>query len=169
MTFTQQIIATIIGSFGGFIAALLMLWAKRWFDDASKEKSLLKNLRYEIEYNINLLSKYHEQLTKCIEAVGADVNDVYLSINYALIARYFSIQFYREGLISRYMHIEDMKRWNDFLSTLSEGSEEHVTESLAAWRQSKTGKERVFKALSHEREQVRYAKELSEYIRQKIA
>ena len=46
MTFTQQIIATVIGSFGGFVAALLMLWAKRWFDDASNRKSLLKHLRY---------------------------------------------------------------------------------------------------------------------------
>ncbi len=46
MTFTQQIIATVIGSFGGFVAALLMLWAKRWFDDVSNRKSLLKHLRY---------------------------------------------------------------------------------------------------------------------------
>jgi hypothetical protein len=169
MTFIEQIIATVIGSFCGFIAALLMLWMKRWFDDEKTKTSLLKNLRYEIEYNINLLTKYEEQLTKCVEAVGADARDVYLSIDYSLIARYFSIQFYREGLVSEYLHIEDVKRWNDFLSTLSEGSEAHVTESLEGWRASTADKERVFKTLRHEREQIRYAKQMSVYINQKIS
>ncbi|WIM05166.1 MAG: hypothetical protein OHM77_10725 [Candidatus Nitricoxidivorans perseverans] len=168
MTFTQQIVATLIGSFCGFLAALLMLWIKRWFDDRTKEGSLLKNLRYEIAYNINLFAKYEEQLTKAIESVGADAKDVYVAIDYALIARYFSIQFYREGLVSKYLHFEDVKRWNDFLSTLSEGSEAHLNESLEAWRTSTADKEKTFKVLRHEREQVRYAKELSEYIKAKI-
>jgi hypothetical protein len=168
MTFTQQILATLLGSFGGFVAALLMLWIKHWFDEKNKEKALLKNLHYEIAYNINLFAKYEEQLTKVIEGVGADARDLYLTIDYALIARYFSIQFYREGLVSKYLHIEDVKRWNDFLSTLSEGSQAHVNESLEAWRESRGEKEATFKALRHEREQVRYAKELSEYINAKI-
>jgi len=169
MTFNQQVIATLIGSFCGFLAALAMLWVKEWFHDSRKEKSLIKNLRYEIEYNINLLNKYEDQLTKCIEAVGADTREVYLTVNYALIARYFSIQFYREGLVSKYLHIEDVKRWNDFLSTLNEGSDAHVSDTLENWRKNKANKEQVFKALRHERDQIGYAKELSEYLKQKIA
>jgi hypothetical protein len=168
MTFTQQVIATLIGSFGGFLAALAMMWIKQWFDDSRKEKSLLNNLRYEIAYNINLLNRYDDQITKCIEAVGADSKAVYLSLDYNLVARYFSIQFYREGLISRYLHIEDVKRWNDFLSTLSEGSEDYVSETIKKWRDGQASKEQTFNALKHERDQIRYAKELSDYLSQKF-
>ena len=39
MTFTQQIIAALIGSFGGFLGALGMLWVKSWYDESHKEKS----------------------------------------------------------------------------------------------------------------------------------
>jgi hypothetical protein len=168
MTFGQQVVATLIGSFGGFLAALAMLWVKQRFDESRKEKSLLKNLHYEIAYNINLLSKYDDQITKCIEAVGADSRQVYLILDYDHIARFFSIQFYQEGFVTKYLHIEDVKRWNDFLSRLSDGSEEYVSETVKKWRKGEVSKEEVFQALKHERAQVQYAKDVSAYIRQKI-
>lgn len=169
MKFWEQALATLIGSFGGFVGALILFWIKTYSENSRKEKSLLKNLRYEIEYNINLLNKYDGEITKCIEAVAADSKVVYLNIDYAKIARYFSIQFYREGLLSKYLHIEDMKNWNDFLATLSEGAETHVLETLEKWRKTEVGKEQTFNALKHERSQVQYAKQLSEYLKEKIA
>lgn len=169
MTFTKQIIATLIGSFGGFLAALAMLWAKNWFDSSQKESALLKNLRFEIDYNINVLLKFDDQLTKCIEAVGSDSRSLYLSIDYNFIAHHFSILFYREGLVTKYLHVEDVKRWNDFLSTLSPGMEKHVLNTIEQWRHSSIEKEEVFSVLNHERSQVRYAKELSEYLKARLA
>ena len=80
-------------------------------------------MNYEFDYNINLLNNYHDKLTKCIEAVGVDSKLANIDIDYDFISRHFSRRFYQEGLISKYLHVEDMKRWNDFLSTLGEGSE----------------------------------------------
>lgn len=168
MTFSQYIIAAFIGSFGGFLGALGMLWVKSWFDNSRKEKSLVKNLHYEIAYNINLLGKYADQVSKCIEAVSVDSKEVYVSLNYGFVARHFSIQFYREGLISKYLHVEDVKRWNDFLSTLSEGSEAYITETVEKWRKNEASKEQVFEALKHERDQIQYAKDLCIYLKQRI-
>jgi len=153
---------------GGFIGALLLLWIKQFAEKRSKEKTLVRNLRYEIEYNIHLLKGYETQLTGCIEAVGADGKQTYLSIDYSFVARHFSIQFYREGLISKFLHPEDMKRWNAFLSTLGEDSQEYVQDILEKWRKSEVEKEDVFKALKHERDQVKCAQEMSEYLKQKI-
>lgn len=169
MNFCKQVLATLIGSFGGFLAALAMLWIKNWFDSSQKETVLLKNLRFEIDYNINVLCKFDDQLTKCIEAVGADSKSLYLSLDYNLVAHHFSILFYREGLITKYLHVEDVKRWNDFLSTLSPGGENYVMEVLEKWRHASIDKETVFSVLNHERAQVRYAKELSEYLKSRLA
>lgn len=169
MTFEQHIIAALIGSFGGFLGALGMLWIKVWSDESRKEKALVKNLHFEIDYNTNLLTKFHDRVTKCIEAVSADSKDVYLSVDYSFVARHFSVLFYREGLISKYLHVEDVKSWNDFLSTLSAGSEAYANETVEKWRKSEATKEQVFKALRHERDQIQYAKDLCIYLKQKIA
>lgn len=169
MTFVQSVWAALIGSFGGFLGALVLFWIKVSWDESRKEKSLVKNLNYEFDYNINLLKKYDDQLTKCIEAVSADSKEIYLSIDYAFIGRHFAILFYQQGFISNYLHVEDMKRWNDFLSTLGEGSEAYVNEIVEKWRSDEATKDQIFKALKHERAQIQNAKELCEYLKQKIA
>lgn len=168
MKFVEQIIATLIGTFAGFFGSLVLFWIKEIYQNRHKESSLIKNLCYEFDYNINLLNKYEEELTQCIESIGADSKSVYCSIKYSNVARFFFIQFYREGLISKYLHPEDMKRWNDFLSSLGEGSEEYIKDRLEQWRSSKIDKDAVFKALKHERDQIKYAREMSEYLKGKI-
>jgi len=168
MTFQEQVVATLIGTSGGFIGSILLFWIKQFAEKRNKDKTLIRNLHYEIEYNIHLLTGYETQLTECIEGVGADSKQTYLGIDYSFIARHFSIQFYREGLISKFLHPEDMKSWNGFLSTLGEGSQEYVKDILEKWRKSEVEKEDVFKALKHERDQVKFAREMSEYLKQKI-
>ena len=68
------------------------------------------------------------------------------------IAGFFSLQFYREGLASEYLHYEDMKRWNDFLSNHSVGSEQYVLDMIEKWRNSKIEKEDIFQAFKIERD-----------------
>ena len=169
LSFQQQVIATLIGTFAGFFGSLILFWIKESRQKKNKEDSLITNLLYEFDYNINLLCKYETELTQCIESVGADSKSVYCSIEYDKVARFFSIQFYREGLISKYLHPENMKRWNDFLSSLGEGSEEYIKNRLEQWRGSNIDKETVFKALKHERNVIKYAREMSEYLKNEIS
>jgi len=61
-----------------------------------------------------------------------------------------------------------MKRWNDFLTTLGEGSQVYVVNTVNKWRNSEINKEGAFQALKYEREQVKYAREFSEYLKGKI-
>ena len=168
MVIAQSILPTLIGSFGGSVAALVMLWIKTSYDDSRKRKRILKCLHYELDYNINLLSQYREKVAKCREAVSAGIRDTYLSIDYGFIARHFSVMFYREGLILDYLHVEDVKRWNDFLSMLGEGSEAYVVDTVQKWRDGREAKEQTFKALDHEENQIKYGVELCEYLKKKI-
>jgi hypothetical protein len=61
-----------------------------------------------------------------------------------------------------------MRRWNIALTSISEGGEKHVTESVDKWRDSKIEKSEVFEALKYEKTQIKYAKEMSEYIINKL-
>lgn len=169
MTFLQTVLAALIGSFGGFLGALGMLWIKTRFDNSRRESFLVENLHYELDYNIHLLTKYCKQVTENIEAVSSGSKEIYLSIDYSLIARHFSILFYREGLISKYFHVEDVKRWNDFLSMFGEGSEAYANEIVEKWRSDEATNNQTFKALKYERDQIANAIELCTYFKEKQA
>lgn len=168
MTYTQQIIATLIGTLGGFIVALLMFYIKESFQSKKKEETLLKNLSYELDYNINLLGKYVEDLTKCIEKVSSDKKSVFTSIQYDKVAIFFAKQFYKEGLVSKYLHVEDLERWNNSLAPMGDGAEAYIEDVLKKWHDSTLEKGEVFDALNHERNQIKYAKEMFEYLKGKI-
>ncbi len=168
MTFGEQILATLIGTFSGFVGSLILFWIKEYVQSNKKRDATKKNLVYELKYNINLFEKYEIALTKCIEDVAADGKKVYISIDYDYVATFFSQQFYKEGLISEYFHEEDMRRWNDMLTKVSKGSETYLNETLEKWRNSEIEKSEIHKVLTLEREHIKYAKEMSEYIKQKI-
>lgn len=168
MTFTEQIWATLVGTFAGFMGSLILFWIKELVTKRGLQKSLINNLNYELDYNIALYKKYDELITKCIEQTGADDRNAYLNINYQYVARFFAIQFYQSGLIQKYLHHEDMKRWNDFMITLAEGSQQYVLKRLEAWRNGEIKKEEIFGALSYERDQVRDALKTTEYIKNKV-
>ena len=168
MTFSEQIYATLIGTFFGFMGSLILFWIKDMVTRNNNIKTLVANLGYELDYNIALYNKYEEDITKCIEATSADDRTAFVNINYEYIARFFAVQFYQNGLIQKYLHHDDMKRWNDFMITLSSGSEKYILEKLQAWRNGELKKEEIFGSLSHEREQVQYALKMTEYIKGKI-
>jgi len=168
MTFSEQILATLIGTFFGFMGSLVLFWIKEKVTKNNQKNSLVNNLRYELDYNIALYRKYEADITKCIECIGADDRTTFLNIDYEYIARFFAIQFYQNGLIQDYLHHEDMKRWNDFMITLSSGSQKYAVEQLQAWKNKEIKKEDAFSSLSHERDQIRDALKMTIYIKDKV-
>ena len=122
-----------------------------------------------MQYNINLYEKCESEIQNCIEAISNDSRDIYLSLDYHFVARFFARQFYNEGLLLKYFHPEDMRRWNVILTQIDEGSDAHVTDCVDKWREKQEiERESVFRALKHEKKQVSYAKEMSEYILAKL-
>ncbi|MCP3685577.1 MAG: hypothetical protein GY861_23245, partial [bacterium] len=78
MTFVEQVTATLIGTSGGFLGSLALFWIRMKWEKKRETAALMKNLNYELDYNINLFTTYEETLTKAIEAVGADSHEIYL-------------------------------------------------------------------------------------------
>ncbi|MFI5330279.1 MAG: hypothetical protein ACHQ2F_04485 [Desulfobaccales bacterium] len=168
MKFWEQLLATFIGATAGFIFSLVLFWLKEQWKQNRLIKNLLVNLHFELEYNLNLFKKYSERVTECIEAVNSGNRQVYINLDYTFIASYFSLQFYREGLASKYLHYEDVKQWNDVLSNHSQGMEQYILDILESWRKSEVEKEKVFNLLKHERDNLNYGIKMTEYLKTKI-
>lgn len=168
MTFGQQVLSTLIGTGSGFLFAIALFWIKERAKRTSDEQTLVKNLHYEFAYNRNLFEKYVKQISEAIETINAGGRNAYISIEYNLVASYFSIQFYRSGLCAKRLHYEDMKRWNDVLTNHSQGAETHVMESLEKWRAEDIEQDKVVTTLKHERKQLEYAIEMIDYLKERI-
>jgi ribosomal protein S8 len=168
MTYWEHVTATAIGALLGFLFGLALFWIKERCFKSDQRKKAIKNLIFEFEYNLNLFEEYKKKLTECIEAVSADKRKIYLNMEYGYVARHFARRFYNEGYLSDYLHQEDMKRWNIFLSELSPGSETYVVEQVNGWRKNDIDKQSVFSTLKHERDQIQFAIDMIEYLKTKI-
>lgn len=168
MEFWDRVISSSIGSFGGFVGAVGIYLIIGWTEKRKKERNLILNLKYEIQYNLHLFEKYCDQITKCIEGISNDSKNTFININYSSVARYFAVLFYQEGLITKKFNPEDVKQWDDLLIKVSEGSDAYVCNKLTKWRASETSKKEVHEALDFEREQLKSAIKVSEYILGKL-
>lgn len=169
MSFCQSVLSSSIGAFIGFLGAIVVFFIKEWWQNANRNKSIIENLKLELTYNINLYEKYEAQIQECIEAISIDGRTVYLNLDYNFVGTYFAKQFYNNGLLLKYFHPEDMRRWNVMLTQIGAGAENHVINCVDQWREKKEiEKEIVYNALKHEKSQITYAKEMSQYILQKL-
>ena len=165
LSFWEQAGATVIGVVAGFLFSLALFWIKENISYKKKKENILKGLRFEFDYNLNIFKKYLEQVEECISAIGANSKKTYLKLNYELIFIYFAKQFYQEGLIIKYLPVEGVKRWNDFLGNCSVGSDEYIDNELEKWRKSKIDQEDIFKSLKLEKNHLKDAIVMIEYLK----
>lgn len=168
MTYWEHVTATAIGALLAFLFGLTLFWIKERWGDTDRRKKAIKNLLYEFEYNLNLFEEYKKKLTECIEAVSSDKRKIYLNLDYNFVGIHFAKRFYNEGYLSDFLHQEDMRRWNIFLSRLSPGSETYVEEEVDKWREEKCEKESVYSALKNERDNIQFAINMIEYLKTRI-
>ena len=169
MTFEQSVIASgvggAIGAFIGFLGALMIFFLKENRQKENLRKSTIANLKLELAYNINLYNDFENKIQKCIEALSNKSRAIYLTLDYQFIGTFFAIQFYQSGLLLKYFHSEDMKKWNIMLTQIGAGAEKHVTDCVTQWREGKDiEQEKVYSALDFEKTQINYAKEMSQYL-----
>ena len=168
MTYWEYVTATAIGALVAFLFGLALFWIKERLISANQKEKAIKNLRYEFEYNLTWFNEYKKKITECIEAVSADKRNIYLNLDYDYIAKYFAIRFYNEGYLPDFLHQEEMRKWNIFLSKLSPGYEAYVEEEVDKWREKGGNKESVLKALENEMKDIQFAIDMVEYLKTKI-
>lgn len=168
MTYWEHVSATAIGALLAFLLALALFWIKEKCSNTDQRKKAVKNLLYEFEYNLNLFHEYMKKLTECIEAVSADKRKIYLNLHYDFVGTHFARRFYNEGYLSEFLHQEDMKKWNIFLSKLSPGSETYVEEEVGKWREENGDKESIYNALKNERDHIQFAVDMIVYLKSRI-
>ena len=166
---STELLNAALGPFIGFLGALILFFIKEKWTSLCKKRASISNLKLEIQYNLNLYSDFIEQLSGAIGAVSSGSKHVYVRLDYDFIATFFAKEYYNSGLLLTAFHAEDVKRWNVMLNSLSAGYEQKVLDSLEEWRMEKgISQDEIYHVLDHELKQVKYAKEMSEYVLNKL-
>lgn len=168
MEFYQQLFFTCTASILGFCFALFLFFLQNKCQDKKNEKALVRNLIFEVKYNIHYLQKCLEQINECIEKVAEDSTDTYLNIDYNFIGRYHTKRFYNEGLISKYFIPENVRNWNIYMDELGESNHKYISEEIEKWRDGLTIKSKVLKELEEEKGHIQYGIHYSEWVLLKL-
>jgi hypothetical protein len=95
----------------GFVAAIFLFVAQEWLRDRFTNRRLRRNLRFELEYNIDTLIQIQNRI--CGEAAKYKGDDTAELIpNKDMLASHHAKQYYERGLISDKLTPEDMANWN---------------------------------------------------------
>lgn len=152
MTFSGQLLATMIGTISGFVFSLALFYIKEKISNNRREKFLIDNVKKELEANLVLLMKAEQSLTTCIEKVTNDIHRVYCTLNYNFFAKFFTQQFYQSGFIHGKWTIKDIEALNEAFVAYSPGSDAYVLNGLQLWRDGKTDKKATLTVLHFERD-----------------
>ncbi|MEA2095933.1 MAG: hypothetical protein U9P73_04470 [Candidatus Cloacimonadota bacterium] len=154
MNFYEQLVATMIGTISGFIFSLFLFYIKEKLSISKRRRFMVKNVKKELEANIVLLIKADQSLTKCIEQVTNNIQQVYCTLNYKFYGKFFTQQFYQSGFIYDEWTIKDIETLNEAFVAYSVGSDAYVLNGLQQWRDGKADNKSTLAVLHFERDNI---------------
>lgn len=164
----KEFYSPMIGTFLGFLSAVLIAEYKSYRKLNAEKKTLLKNLKYELEYNINLYNGFVKEISTAMASLASGSKNTFLKLDYHFVGTHFAIEFYQKGLIVDYLHQEDMKRWNNMLNRIGRGEQDLILDKFDAWKQDQLEAASLHDYLLDEKKHLEYAKDMSEYLLKRL-
>lgn len=122
-------------------------------------------LRQQLEKATALLQDLERELERCIEAIIAGSGSTELRLDYGALNEVVSRLSEDIDVMRRHVAADDLAGWQEFMGIIGEGAETHAQRVMAEWKAGRCKREHAIAALDEEKNFVRYARQLSEYLR----
>ncbi len=133
MTFKEQILATLIGVVAGFIFSITMFYLTEWLKRNRREKSIMKNVVKELEFNLAFLEEYKEDIEKLLRQIAANANDVLAAFRSYRLQRTFVQEAFYAGLLYEKLDIEDISQIDTMLTYFTTPTDQLAYKDLDAY------------------------------------
>ena len=150
MTFGQQVLATLIGTVGGFILSIALFYIKECRVSKKNEKFIIDSARAEIDLGISILKRIKENISKAREKIEKNDINAYASIDYSGIARSFLTQLYISGLMNKKLKTDGTDKLNKIYISFSQGSSTYIQNALTKYRQNSISQREALVAVNYE-------------------
>ena len=166
MNFIEQIAASFIGTFFGFIFAIILFYITNKILEIRNKKVLLKHLKREFEYDISQIKGWIEEIDKILRKITANDSNVFSYLKYSYFARSFIQQAFNSGILYNKLNDEEISNLNTILSHCDLGFEGYINSLITQWKSSSIEQKEVLSKFEYEKEALsKYQKELAEFIK----
>lgn len=136
MNFSNQVLASFLGSSFGFVFALILYFLTLKVNRHLNKKALLKNLKREFEYNLLSVDQWIGEVERIIHGITVNSPSIYGYVKYSDYLRLFIGDTFRTGLLYEIYTNEEIAIINQILSHLNLGAEQWVNNAFHKWRNS---------------------------------
>lgn len=168
MTISQQVGASFMGTFFGFIFALILFFVTNNLISRRNKKNLRKHLKRELEYDISLISEWIEEIGKILRKVTSSDLKVFSYLQYSYFQSYFMQEAFKTGLMYNSLDNDDISQLNRILVRCNMAGERHVNSYIQEWQKQLADQKSTLDRFEFERDQLQKFKRQLKSINLKI-
>jgi len=155
MTFKEQLLSTSLGSFLGFLFAILLFFITYWLINKKTKDSYKKLLKREFLFNISLLETWLDYFDDDIVKISNDDHNIYHYFKYADFQVYFLKKAFEFGIVYDLLKKdEDISKLIDMLSFFSLASEQFVNQQIKLWNSKAIDKKTITDRMQFDKNKV---------------
>lgn len=125
------------GVFLGVIAGVAVSIATQTVISKREEKQKIKNLKFEIKYNLSMIDKWVGAIGKFRDAVAASaMNTWHEYLQFSHIMKYTISELYESGILYKYITTDEIGNLNLFLSDFTQAFEIYINQDINSTRQN---------------------------------
>ena len=166
MSFGEQISASFIGTFFGFIFAIILFFITNKIIESRNKRMLLKYLKREFEYDISLMQEWVNEIDKILRKITANDSNVFSYLKYSYFSRAFMQQAFNSGIMYKKLNNEEILQLNTILLHCDIASEGYINSLITQWKSGSIDQKDVLFKFEFEKDSLtQYKRQLDDIIK----
>lgn len=160
MKHTRQLVLSFSATFLGFIFALALFVIQEDLKESRENKILLRNVIYELQYNLLVLDGFDQKFEKTIRKIMNDEKNVILGLSYLDIQFFFLNKIYKKGDLIHYLTMDDLTEAHRVTAIYSQAWGDIIYEYLEKWNADEETKKNILIVMEYEKTTTMKSKKL---------
>ncbi len=152
ISFFQNLFSTFLGAVLGFIFSIILFHIVEDKKEKKTKKTLIRSLKKEFEFNIYLLKKLKDDISKIIEKVNGDNHEIYIYLKYNEFQTFFLQRYFQLGYMYDNFSPEDISIINNLLNRYNLTMTNLINQKISQWNQKELNKAKLNNELTTEKD-----------------
>lgn len=159
MKFSEQIIATFLGSILGFFFGIALFYLTETIKAKRQKGQLLKGLKREFEFNFLLIDNWIEDTEKILRKISALDREVFIFYRLTDFQRLFTQMCFQQGILYDALSTKELAGLNTILIHFDIGATEWLNSQLNLWKEGTLQQVAANRLFEYQRDKLKENKE----------
>ncbi|MCX5632326.1 MAG: hypothetical protein NTW93_01400 [Phycisphaerae bacterium] len=149
--FREQILSSFIGTFFGFIFAIILFILTNKLIEIRNQKVLIKHLIKELKYDITQIEGWIAEVDKILRKITAEDKRIYYYLKYSDFSRVFTQQAFNSGLLFDKLNDKEISQLNTIFLHCDINTETFVNNYITQWKSSQIERSSMLENFEYEK------------------